>query len=217
MNLKFKLIAFLFVTLLFNCKNATEEKTLGDFKFSEKGIVVSCNDFDVKLLNEALFSFEADILENYGQTRNSSATPNLSRAYSQFISNAIYGRVKYIEVLSPQSVAVFEVLKSKSDLWNTSNPTSKLNYNHPLIDCISSNMLDKDLKTTFNALLQTNSMSAKLFGPALQSNYGAVTRDKYLSTYVALEFFYGKLFDIDLSKVSEKPEAPVDFNKIPQN
>lgn len=216
MNLKFKLIAFLLMALVFNCKKASEEKTLNDFKFTEKGIVVSCNDFDVKLLNEALFSFEEDILNAYGQARNSSTTPNLSRAYSQFISNATYGRVKYNEVVSPQSAAIFEVLKSKSSLWNTD--TSKgLNYNHPIVSCISENILDKDLKTTFNALLETNSMSAKLFTPALQSNYGAVYRDKYLSTYVALELFYGRLFGIDLSKVSEKTEEKVDFNKIPQN
>lgn len=32
---------------------------------------------------------------------------------------------------------------------------------------------------------------------------------------MALEFYYGKLFDVDLSQVAEKPEPKVDFNKIP--
>ncbi|MGC6431323.1 MAG: hypothetical protein ACON5F_09805 [Jejuia sp.] len=217
MKLRFKLTVIVLVIFLFNCGNVAKEKTLEEFKFTGKGIVVSCNDFNVKLLNEALFSFEEDILEFYGKTPNApSNTPNLSRAYSQFIRSAIYGQVKYAEVLSPHSIKVFEVLKSKSDLWEPSNPTNKLNYNNPLIGCIANNILDKDLKTTFSALLETDSMSPKLFGPALQSNYGAAMRDKYLSTYVALEFYYGKLFNVDLSKVSEKKEEPVDFNKIPK-
>lgn len=218
MKLKQKLAAIMLVALMFSCANTAKEKTLKAFKFEEKGVVVSCNDFDVKLLNEALFSFEEDILQSYGKPTNApTSNPNLYRAYSQFIRNAIYGQVKYAEVLSPHSVEIFEVLKSKSDLWNTDNPIHKLNYNHPLINCVADNMLDKDLKTTFTALLETNSMNPRLFGPALQSNYGAVMRDKYLASYVALEFYYGKLFNKDLSTVTDKKEEPepVDFNKIP--
>ncbi len=210
MKLKFKIIAFLVIVTLFSCKKEAEEKTLETYKYSEKGIVLNCEKFDLKLLNEALFSFEDDILKAYGQNN-----PNLTRAYSQFIRNAIYGRVKYADVVSPHSAQIFEVLKSRSELWSVDNPSTKLNYNSSVIECISNNMLDKSLKTTFDALIETNSMSPKLYGPALQSNYGAAIRDKYLSAYVALEFYYGKLFDVDLSQVSEKPEPPVDFNKVP--
>lgn len=210
MKLKFKIIAFLVVATLFSCKKEAEEKTLETYKYSEKGIVLNCEKFDLKLINEALFSFEDDILKAYGQNN-----PNLTRAYSQFIRNAIYGRVKYADVVSPHSAQIFEVLKSRSELWSVDNPSTKLNYNSSVIECISNNMLDKSLKTTFDALIETNSMSPKLYGPALQSNYGAAIRDKYLSAYVALEFYYGKLFDVDLSQVSEKPEPPVDFNKVP--
>ncbi len=215
MKLKFNIIAFLVVATLFSCKKGAEEKTLETYKYSEKGIVVNCDQFDLKLLNEALFSFEDDILKAYGQT-NQTATPNLTRAYSQFIRNAMYNRAKYADIVSPHSAEIFEVLKSKETLWNLSDPNTKLNYQSSIMTCISDNMLDKSLKTTMNALIETNSMSPKLFGPALQSNYGAAIRDKYLSAYVALEFYYGKLFDVDLSKVSEKPEPKVDFNKIPK-
>ncbi len=218
MKLKFRLAVFVLVTLLFNCENGSKSKTLEEFKFTGKGIVVSCNDFDVKLMNEALFSFEEDILRFYGNVSNSpSSNPSLTRAYTQFIRDAINSRVKYKDILSPHSVKIFEVLKSNQELWNTSN---KLNYNHPVISCISDNIIDKNLQTTFKALLETNSLNARLIGPALQSNYGAVYRDKYLSSYLALEFYYGRLFDVDLSMVTEKKEepkdAPVDFNVVPQ-
>lgn len=213
--MKLKFITCLAIITLFSCKKEAKQKTLDEYKFSEKGIVLNCDQFDLKLLNEALFSFEDDILKKYGKT-GQNGNPNLTRAYSQFIRNAMYGRIKYVEVVSPHSAKIFEVLKSRSELWDLTHPDTKLNYSSPVMECISNNMVDKSLKTTFNALIETNSMSPKLYGPALQSNYGAAIRDKYLSAYVALEFFYGKLFDVDLSQVSETPETKVDFNKIPQ-
>lgn len=210
MNLKFKLIGCFMLVALCSCKKEADEKTLNNYKFSEKGIVLNCDKFDVKLLNEALFSFEEDILKAYGQNN-----PNLTRAYSQFIRNALYNRVKYTDVVSPHSAEIFEVLKSRQELWDFENPDTHLDYKSSVMSCISDNMLDKSLKTTLDALISTNSMSPKLYGPALQSNYGAAIRDKYLSAYIALEFYYGKLFDVDLSQISEKPEQPVDFNKVP--
>jgi hypothetical protein len=214
MKLKFKIIALFVATTVLSCKTEPKEKTLTDYKFSEKGIVLNCDEFDLKLLNEALFSFEDDILKTYG-TPAQTGNPNLTRAYSQFIRNAMYSRAKYEDIVSPHSAKIFEVLKSKTELWNLDDPNGKLNYNSAVIRCISDNMTDKSLKATMDALIETNSMKAKLYGPAILSNYGAAIRDKYLSTYVALEFYYGRMFDLDLSKVSEKPKPPVDFNKIP--
>ena len=34
--------------------------------------------------------------------------------------------------------------------------------------------------------------------------------------YIALDLFYAKMFDVDFTKVNfDKPEEPVDFNKLP--
>lgn len=214
MKSKFNIIVLLVAVTVFSCKKESEEKTLSEYKFSEKGIVLNCDQFDLKLLNEALFSFEDDILKTYGKT-GQTGNPNLTRAYSQFIRTALYSRGNFIDIVSPHSVEIFEVLKTKTDLWNLNGADSTLNYNSPVLKCISENMTDKSLKTTLKALIETNSMSPKLYGPAILSNYGAAIRDKYLSAYIALEFYYGKLFNEDLSKVSEKAEEKVDFNKIP--
>ncbi len=208
MKLKFNIIALLLVVTLFGCKKA--EKELSEFKFSEKGIVLNCNNFDLKLLNEAVFAFEDDITKYYGKDK-----PNLTRAYSQFIRNANYSRLKYEDILSPHTVKIFEVLKEKKELWDVTSPKSKLDYNTPIFKCIAENITNKDLKTTLNALISTNSMSPKVFGPAVLSNYSTAVRDKYLAAYIALDLYYAKLFDTDLTKVVEKPEPKVDFNKVP--
>ena len=58
-------------------------------------------------------------------------------------------------------------------------------------------------------------MSPKLFGSPLMSNYRSAIKDKYLASYIAFDFYYAKLFTIDLSQVEEKPEPKVDFNQVP--
>ncbi len=84
-------------------------------------------------------------------------------------------------------------------------------------------MQDQSLKTNFNALVSTNSMNYKLFGPALRSNT-SYTRDAYLQTFIALDYYYSKMFDLDFSKINlefndTKQEAnnKIDFNKTPLN
>ncbi|WNH09389.1 hypothetical protein [Thalassobellus suaedae] len=211
MNSNLKLIAlFLGITLL-SCKN---ENTLTEFKYSEKPIALTCSDINSKLYNEALYSFEDDILTFYSKDK-----PNFSliQAYSQFIRNATYGSVKYEEIISEHTSNIFKALKQDNDLWDANNTKSHLNYNSKLIKCIADNIKDENLKTTFNALISTNSMSPKLFGAPLNTKYRNVLSDKFLASYVAFDLFYANLFNIDFSKVNfDKPTEKVDFNKIPQ-
>ena len=209
MNAKLKLIVFTTCLGLASCKN--NEQPFDDYKFSEKGIVLNCDNLDTKLYNEALFAFENDVMTFYGKDN-----PNQVRAYSQFVRSAVNNRVKYTDMLSPHTVKVFEALKKDNSLWDANNPNSHLNYNSPFFKCIGDHIQNKDLKTTLNALVSTNSMSPKLFGTPLMSMYSLAIRDKYLAAYVAFDLFYAKLFDVDLTQVNmEKPAPAVDFNKIP--
>lgn len=203
-----KLLAIALIITFTSCKKE-EQVVLSEYKYADKGIVLNCDKFDLKLLNEALFAFENDILNAFAKDKN-----NLNQAYAQFTRSAVAGKVKYEDIVSLHTLAVFEVLKSKSELWDLNNQKSKLNYNSSLFNCISENIKSKDLKTTLNALISTNSMSIKLFGPTLNSEYRFAVSDKYLSAYMAFELFYAKLFDIDVTKVAIKEEK-VDFNDIP--
>lgn len=209
MNTKFNLIVFLLALTLVNCK---EKETFNDFKFADKGISIVCEDENLKaLINEAVFNFEDDITKFYGKEK-----PNLASAYSQFIRNAISGRVKYEEVATPHTVKIFEALKKENSFWDAENEKSYLNYTSPFFNCISDKIQDQNLKTTLNALISTNSMSPKLFGSPLMSRYQNALSDKYLAAYIAFDLYYAKLFSVDLSNVQEKPEPKVDFNKIPE-
>lgn len=211
MNSNLKLIALFLGMTLLSCKN---ENTLPEFKYTDKPVALTCNDVNSKLYNEALYSFEDDILTFYSKDK---PNPSLIQAYSQFIRNASYGRVKYEDIISKHTSTIFEALKQDNSLWDANNTKSHLNYNSPIIKCIGDNIIDKNLKTTFNALLSTNSMSPKLFAAPLSAKYRNVLSDKHLASYVAFDLFYANLFNIDFSKVNfDKPAEKVDFNKVPQ-
>jgi len=198
------------VFIWFGCKNKSEPM-LSDHKFSDKGIVINCDAIDLKLINEALFTFEEDINSYY-----SKSNPNLVLAYSRFIRDAQNGRIKYEEILTPHTVEVFNILKAQKDLWDINNAVSRLNYKSSFFNCIANNIQDKNLNITLKALLETNSMSPKLFGAPLNNRYSLALNDKYLAAYIAFDLFYAKLFDVNLTLVTERAPEKVDFNKIPK-
>lgn len=209
MNSKFNLTTLLIVLTFFTCKN---NNTLSNFKYTNKPDVLTCNTVNYKLYQEALYSFEDDIFKFYGK-----GNPNASliQAYSQFITNSLNGRIKFSEIISKHSFQVFNALKEEDDLWDANNPKTYLNYKSNIMICISQNIKDDGLKTTLNSLISTNFMSPKLFGQPLMGKFNTTLSDKYLATYVALDLFYAKLFDIDFSKVNFDKAKPLDFNVIP--
>lgn len=211
MNSKFNLIVLALVVTLFNCKKETTI-SLSDYKYADKGIVLNCDGMDSKLINEALFAFEDDISTFYGKT---SPNPSLQLAYAQFMREALSDRAKFSEILTPHTVEVFNVLKTKNDLWSMNSTASYLNYNSAFFNCIANNIQDKNLNTTLHALIETNSMNPKLFGAPLSSRYRTALNDKYLAAYFAFDLFYAKLFEVDLTQVKEREPQKVDFNLRP--
>lgn len=209
MNPKFTLITFFLILITFSCE---QKNTFNDFKFADKGTVVECENDNLKaLINEALFTFESDISKSYGN-----GSTNLISPYSQFIRNVLSNRINYSEIVTPHTVKVFEALKQENSLWDANNKESYLNYNSPFFKCVANNIKNENLKITLNALVSTNTMSPKLFGSPLMSNYTAALSDKYLAAYIAFDLYYAKLFNVNLSSVEEKPEPKVDFNQIPK-
>ncbi|GAA4886961.1 hypothetical protein GCM10023311_08240 [Flaviramulus aquimarinus] len=202
----------LIITLAFSIVSCKKENTFTDYKYADGPAVITCEGLNSKLYQEALYAFENDIL-TYHKKINTSTT--LVQAYSRVMRASIYGQLKLEEIISAHTVKVFKALKNENDLWVEGNPKSRLNYNSIIVNCISKNIMDKALNTTFNALISTNSMSPKLFGSPLMSKFTRTSNDKYLATYIALDLFYAKLFDVDLSKINfDKKEPLEDFDVI---
>jgi len=83
------------------------------------------------------------------------------------------------------------------------------------VACLGDNFLNKNLQTTFKALLSTNSMSTRLFGAPLRPQARNAVKDRFLGTYIALDMYYAKLMAIDFSTVPLPeviPEQPAPQN-----
>ncbi len=193
-----KLTIILLIMVVFtNCKN---DPKLSEYKYSEKEFQVNCENIDLDLIKEAVYSFEADITDYFSQKGRES----LSQAYPRVVNYGQNSRANFNKIPSPHTQEIFEILKTDTELWNLDGETKSLNYDHELVKCIANNLTDKDLKTTFNALITTNSMSTKLFREPLRRKAYLAVNDIYLATYIALDMYYAKLFDMDFDKEDAK-------------
>ncbi|RAJ16801.1 hypothetical protein [Olleya aquimaris] len=203
----FKIVLVVVLTITFSC-NKNEAK-LPDFKFADQPKAVDCKTGYDDVLNEALYAFENDIVNKYDPK-----SKNKLRAYRAYISNVISNRTNLEQTITAHSKAIYDVLKTKPELWDG----NQLNYNSPLVSCISENLKDTSLKQTLNALISTNSMSSELFSAPLMSNT-SYSRDTYLATFIALDLYYSKFNSVDFTTVdltaNEPKEQPIDFNKKP--
>jgi len=199
------LLSFL---VLFNCKKGSSF----EYKYANATNPIKCNtSLDLELLKEAIMSFEADI------SKLPPKQESLQMGYSQLSSYVTSSRVLPKKNISKHSIKVFEALKNEKDLWVLENGKHRLNYKHPILTCIGNNIKDKDLKTSFNALLTTNSMSSKLIGPVLRTKLKTAIDDKYLAAFLALDTYYTRFFEIDFTTDAEevitKPTKPALQNK----
>lgn len=189
-----RLIVVLFLsTLWYSCKT---ERT--ELKYQDKPDIIACENMNYALLKEAFYSFENDL---YAYAKDSLQV-DLESAYTRWLYPSQDNTFNIKTLVSPYTVEIFERLKiEEPQLFNLKDPNSNLNYQSTFISCIAQNMNDPDLKTTFNALLNTKSMSPKLFGDALTFNLLKVTRDPYMRYYVVFEYGYGRMFFTDFSEI----------------
>ncbi|MBR9756507.1 MAG: hypothetical protein GYB39_00345 [Algicola sp.] len=186
------------------CKDTS--KTTLNYTYANEENSLKCENIDTKLFTEALLSFEDDITKYYDNNLN-----NRNRNYSLFFKNASSNRLKLEEIVSPHSLEVFNALKTEKNLWNQDN---SLNYNHPIFTCIGSKISDKDLSTTFNALVSTNSMRRPLYEAALKNKHHLISQDNFLALYAALDYFYAGIFNIDPTKVTEEVEVSQEAKRL---
>ncbi|MFT5892076.1 MAG: hypothetical protein ACI9Y7_002185 [Dokdonia sp.] len=170
------------------------QKAEFDFKFADQEQVISCSETQNALLNEALYSFENDLLTKYDSIGKSKI-----KGYGAFIYRGMDGSAKYDEIITPNTRPIIEALIAENILIENKTP-SHLNYEHPAVQCIVNNIKDEDLRRTINALIDTKTMNPKLFNSRLR-NFGRNSgKDRYLALYVALDGYYQQILNITPNK-----------------
>ncbi len=161
------------------------------YKFSDKPAKIECNTATDALLNEALYSFEEDILTKYDSTNKRS-----SAAYARFIYNGISGTEDYKSIANPHSLQIKDALLAKGILSN-SGGKSNLNYQHPDVACIIDNIEDPDLKRTIQALISIDGMDPALFNDRLRNAGSTMANSPNKAAYVALDAYYQNLVNLE--------------------
>jgi hypothetical protein len=213
-----KLLALLILMTFSNCDSSKKM----DYKYADNQNPLACDFPDGDLYKEAIYAFENDLINAYNPQKT-----NIAKTYTTFLSLSSRSNFKVEDIASEHSLNIAKLLKEDTSLWTTTNGVVWLNKSHPLVDCIANNLKDRDIKTTFNALLATNSLKPSLFIPLLSNNNSRFIReDGSLKSYLALELFYTKLLDVELEQLKNpnpepqlEPAKPsvtgFDVNKVP--
>jgi len=183
-----KKIVFLILTtiLITSC----EQKAKFDFKFADQEQVISCDKNYNAILNEALYSFENDILTKYDSLEQSK-----TKAYGSFIYRGMDGSAQYNQIMTSNTYPVIEALLAENILIKDKSP-SHLNYEHPAVKCIVSNIKEEQLRNTIQALIDTKTMNPKLFNSRLRNFGRNAERQRYLALFVALDGYYQQILNI---------------------
>lgn len=180
------------LVLCSSCKEDT------GYRYQDKPDIISCDDINYPLIKEAFYSFENDL---YTHSLDSLQV-DLEASYNRWIYPSQDNEFDIKTLVSPYTVKMFKRLQNESpDLFELTNPDSNLNYDSALMQCIVENVRDEELKVTFKALIDTGTMSPKLFGDRLIFNLLKVTRDPYMRYYVIMEYGYGRMFFNDFSEI----------------
>ena len=191
------------VTLFFIASSCKEEPKI-TYKYSDQPDVIDCEGLaNEQLLLEAFYSFEEDLKKQF--ILPSDPNPMIQRAYAAFISRNSGRQLPVIpDMVSQHSLDIYKEL-AKTDLFLD----GKLNPNSKLTNCIANNIKNEQVKTTFNALKSTNSLSPELVAAAVFNVGPRAYQEEALKVYFAFGLYFAKFNAID--------EATLPINKKEDN
>jgi hypothetical protein len=186
------LIGYFFVLIISACSAPFE------YKYNDEPMQVSCAGANDKLLNEALYSFFDDITVYYRTKSNDPSQSGMStyEAYANYVYNGALGQADYESIVSNHTKNVMNELRKETQLWDRKPAMSNLNYNSEFVNCLISNIKDKDMALSIQALNSANSMTPKLMADRFRLNIKAALVDPNYGMYIALDTYYQYLFDL---------------------
>ena len=166
-------------------------------KYQDRPQPIDCPGADKALLHEALYSFQEDIAKAYNYKKfDPKEHLYVVNGYRYFVHKGGLGEANYAELMSDHTEAVLRELK-KEPIWSDQEGYSNLDYKSPYVECVLSNIKNRDMQETFASLNEINSMSPKLTAEPLRRNVNEVANDPYLAMYIALDYYYNYLLDLE--------------------
>lgn len=183
--------------LITSCETGKKTPTLA-FKYADKEQSITCETQNNALLNEALYSFEADLISNYDPE-----TLVASRGYARFLYPGMTGNAEYERLPSKHSLQILEKLKAENIILIAQDAKSNLNYEHPAVVCIIDNIEDGAIRQTIKSLLEVGGMNPAMFNGRMRNKGRDLEKQRNLAMYVALDAYYQNLVTIDWTAQAE--------------
>ncbi len=193
--MKIIIISTLTILLLISCNK--EPKF--EYKYDNNDDLFKCSSVDMELIKEAVYAFEEYLKEYYIFQGPKSVHNGLNNYWKISITN----RLPAIEYINPHIIKLRDILKNETSLWITKNDKTILNFNHPIMDCISKNLIDSELKNLFDFLRNSNTFSSEVFLASLKWADKRIKDDKAFETYLVLDTFYARILNVDFNNLEE--------------
>ncbi len=187
------LVYLCFVIFITSCETGKKSAPL-EYIYAEKKQVINCENQNNALLNEALYSFENDIIKKYDRDAQ-----RVAYAYANFIMPGITGTVDFKRLASDHSQKILQKLIEEEIIIPNVGTKSNLNYTHPAVSCIIDASEDTAIKQTLESLIKVGGMDPSLFDTRLVNKGPDLYTQRNLALYVALDAYYQNLADVDFS------------------
>ncbi len=196
--MKKTLLFFALFTFLLSCK---QEIKL-EYKYQEKPQNITCKGEDKALMHEALYSFQDDINEHFKD--KGTGEKNIAKAYARYIYRGTLGQIDYGYISSKHTRDILKkILSEDKDLFTKQNGKTVLNFNNKYVKCLVNNIKNEEIKRIIQNLNTVNDMRVELLVEPYRINVKDVHVDQNFAMLVALQTYYARLADIDLSKMAE--------------
>jgi hypothetical protein len=201
-------ILILSIVLLTSCNN-TSKKAL-NYKFENQQRFLECNSSDSLLVNEAFYEFESNLNAEFNKSKETR-----SKIYAYMINTLVAKNFNPKEIASPHSLEIANAL-NKSKVFNNGT----FDFDSEIATCLFNSISNDDLKTSLNALKQTNSLRDNIVLLTFKNETRHFYTDKSLATILALRYYYPLLINLEekdlVSKLDVTPQNEnINFNNTP--
>lgn len=172
------------IFLFFSCGESL------NYKYNEQHQVINCSETNNLLINEALYSFESDLLA-YHIARNIDEEQHyLYMAYASFAYPAAMNEIDFNSMLSNHTKEVILALRNEDDLWLVKSGQRELNYKSDLMTCLIDGINDEKLQSNLRSLISIDGMNSKLMADPYRVRIMRAMDNKEFAMFLALELFY---------------------------
>ena len=172
-----------------------------NYKYSDQPDLYDCSEIqEMELIKESVYAFESFIVNNYAFRHPG----DVEKAYINFLRNAESNLIPMAELFDDHMKAIVSKLKNTDNLWVHNGEEFKFNFQHPLAKCIGNNLDNDQFKSVYNALVSSNTYKTTLVAPSIREQAYYLNLDRALTTLVAMDMFYSKVMELDLSLSKEE-------------